>query len=366
MSFCPGCGETVNEGQRFCGKCGATITSEPIVQEPVMQPQVFSYEQPVYATDTPPVTAPKAPKYKERRIYTRRNAGRKALTVILCMVLCVSGLAAALLYNIRGIVSAEGAQKLVKEMIVDKELLEMPAEDLLDVDHYGTVEEYIIDSIAQANGGYISFDDDDFEQYLEKSYVVDLISEKVGSLVEITISGEGKCKLTESELRKALRKDQDLIERYLDIYISDEDIEYAVDELAASDMFGEVEAEDLNMPEMMTSAQEIVSEDNLWIVLAVSVFCILIIGFVNRWDIGYIGIDFGVTFIVVGCLAGIPAALFDVLEDMLEEAGEFSSVISSLIEQVSSRFMTTGGVIAGVGIFLIIVALIFRKTAKVK
>ena len=66
MSFCPGCGETVNEGQRFCGKCGATITSEPIVQEPVMQPQVFSYEQPVYATDTPPVNAPKAPKYKER------------------------------------------------------------------------------------------------------------------------------------------------------------------------------------------------------------------------------------------------------------------------------------------------------------
>lgn len=368
--FCAQCGAKLEENAMFCAKCGAMvaeISQEPAVEEAPQQQipvtevpqQTPVAEQPNWGVDP----QPEKPIKKAKKV--RRNFGIAFLSFILSVLLFASLSSALWSLGLRYSVSEEGCKNLVKDIITDDELLDLPASELTGENVNGTVSEWIIESIEKETEGRVDIDDDALEEYLEESGLVDLLCGKVGSTVSKTFTGTGDTTLGTKELRRALVKDRKLIEKHFGIELPEESIDAVVEEIEKSgaiedlenNLIGDVEKEITDI------TQKIFGVETITTAFLISAGLILLICLLNWFNVVFIGKDVGATAIWVGAFLCVPSVVFEALKSTIEKE-TFMKLITALVEGVLSKLLIAGVITVVIGIALVVTGAIVKHQIK--
>lgn len=368
--FCAQCGALLDENAVFCGSCGApvpeTCQQPPVEEAPCQQPPVVEMPQQIPVAEQPNWGVdpqPEKPAKKAKKV--RRNFGIAFLSFILSFLLFLSLSSALWSLGLRSSVSEAGCKNLVKDLITDDELLQMPVSELTGEGGNGTVSEWIIESIEKETDGQVDIDDDALENYLEESGLVDLLCEKVGSSVSKTFTGTGDTTLGTKELRRALVKDRRLIEKYFGVELPEESIDAVVEEIEKSGAIEDLEGNligDVDK-EITDATQKIFGVGTITTAFLISAGLILLICLLNWFNIVFIGKDVGATAIWVGAFLCIPSAVFEAFKSAMEKEA-FMKIITALIEGVLSKLLITGLIAIVIGIALVVTGAIVKHQIK--
>ena len=359
-TFCAQCGALMDESAVFCGNCGVPV------QETCQKPPVAEMPQPVLVAERPSWgvnPAPEKPAKKPMKIH--RNFGIALLSFLLTLALFVSLLSGLLIVGLRSSVSEQGCKAIVKDIITDDELLDMPVSELTGEGGSATVSEWIVESIERETEGNLDIDDDALEEYLEESGLIDLLCEKIGGSVSKTFTGTGDTTLKTKELRQALRKDRRLIEKHFGVDLPDESIDAVVEEIEKSGAIEELEVNLIGSveKEITDVTQKVFGEGTITFAFLISAALILLICLLNRFNMVFIGRDVGSTFAWVGAFLCIPSAVFEALKSTMEKE-PFMKIITALVEGVLGRILTLGFICIGVGIVLAVIGTVLKIKIK--
>lgn len=167
--FCPKCGNVIDDDSKFCGGCGATLSSEQPVKQAYQEPMQQSYQQPIQQPYTQPVQSKKPPKQKKKI---------KKAPIILGLIvigLIASGIYGFIWYSDSDIsefnemiedAEYEEAAELYNDDIADSWLMKMIVDgkisDLID----STLEDFNLNTVSYDDAskifaGFSLLDDDD-------------------------------------------------------------------------------------------------------------------------------------------------------------------------------------------------------------
>ena len=151
-TFCAQCGAPLDKNAVFCGSCGApvpeTCQHPPVEEAPSQQPPVAEMPQQIPVAEQPNWGVDPAPaKPAKKPLKIRRNFGIAFLSFLLTLALFVSLLSTLFVVGLRSSVTEQGCKALVKDLITDDELLEMPASQVIGEGGSATVSEWLIESI---------------------------------------------------------------------------------------------------------------------------------------------------------------------------------------------------------------------------
>lgn len=402
--FCPGCGAPYNGDERFCGKCGyalpyeqpvsqAPVVEQPMYQAPVVEQPVYQapvveqppvveqtpiVEQPVYQPAPVPQQAPeepymyakkpKAPREKKPvnpKLLADRGTGAAVLSTFLCIFLCLSLFATLFLAGIRTATSAAGSKKLLKETLTDEEFLDMDSSAITGEDTDGTVGDWIIETVTADYEGKKPREKA-LIAFMEESALIDLLCEQAGDLVE-TLRGSGDTEEVDTkDLKRALKKDRDLIEDTFKITLSDADIDHVVEGIEDSGLLETLQMEGIrdNSPELVDILDTVFSDTILIICIAVCILFAALIALVNRFNVIYIGKDLGISAIIAGFAMCVPSIVFPIVIKSLDKSVEMWALISKLLKVIFASFLTTGIIVMVIGVVLVAGMITFKILLK--
>lgn len=367
-TFCAKCGALLNENAVFCGSCGAPVQQAGVEETPCQQPPAAEAPQQMPVAEQPNWGVDPAPaKPAKKFLKPKRNFGIAFLSFILSLALFLSLLSTLLVVGLRSSVSEQGCKALVKDMITDDELLNMPASELLGEGGDVTVSEWIIESIEKETEGRTDIDDDALEEYLEESGLVDLLCEKIGASVSKTFTGTGDTSLKTKELRQALKKDRRLIEKHFGVELPEESIDALVEEIEKSGAIEELEVSLIgNVEKEITDVtQKVFGAETITMAFLTCAVLIFLICLLNWFNFIFIGRDVGAALAWAGVFLCIPSALFEVFKSSMGNES-FVELVIALVEGVLGKLLIIGVVCFIIGLALAVAGTVLKIQTKMK
>lgn len=366
--YCAQCGALLDENAVFCGSCGASVEQTNAEQMPCQQSPAAEVPQQMPVAEQPNWGVDPAPtKPVKKFLKPKRNFGIAFLSFVLSLALFLSLLSGLLIVGLRSSVTEQGCKALVKDLITDDELLEMPASQLTGEGGNATVSEWIIESIEKETEGRADIREDALEEYLEESGLVDLLCARIGASVSKTFTGTGNTTLKTKEIRQALKKDRRLIEKYFGVELPEESIDTLAEEIEKSGIVEELEVNLIgNVEKEITDVtQQVFGAKTITTAFLICGGLILLICLLNWFNFIFISRDVGSTIAWVGAFLCIPSALFAAIRSTMENE-PFMKIVTALIEGVLGRLQIIGYICLGVGIVLAVVGTVLKIRIKKK
>lgn len=350
MAYCSNCGNNLPEGAKFCSRCGAaqrnvisvpvavpveaapqvpaaepmvapatvpevnTHTAEPAAEAPEVTQGAPAYEQaeepfytqaPVYTQPAqpyvPPVynntgyDAPK-PKYKAPKekvpLFAKKplGFGKGLLVVILCILLFVSSIGAALIGTIRMATQPEA----ITELVTGVSLSDIPADLFyLDADQFGEdadLLDVIHADLCNMNPAWEELSTKKLEKYLQE-VILPFAAEEINDVIDDIYRGKTSAAVTMKEVSKLLRNSAEYLADLADFELTEELQEAILNDMVSDQVFDMVDMEYLQ--ETYDSVMNIIHWSTSYITMAIfgaiALLCIVLLALLTRCPIRTLG-----------------------------------------------------------------------------
>lgn len=175
------------------------------------------------------------------------------LSVILCIALFVSTVAAILIADLSLLTSKGGIQKLIKDMIFPTSApghisaAVMPGRNPVRMDAADDAQDAVIDAIydmvQQQFGGELPLQKEDVKELIEQSTVPDYLADKVSGIVSDVISGEITTTITKEEITNLIVENKELLEDTFQMEITPDIVDEVGQFVEEMDIAGTVQQE---------------------------------------------------------------------------------------------------------------------------
>ena len=424
--FCTQCGKPLEEDALFCSACGTAVkvfrqvtqpaehprteqtslAAEPavLIQPPVAEPEAPAREEPAQeeiaqeevaqedaAPEVPaqqipvqqipaqqiPVQqipaqqqyAPPAETAAKKKAPGKRKSGTVVGSVLLCILVFVFLTAFVLLLGLRASTTQDSGAALVKEMISNVDVREIPAANLVaDKNYEGSLADWIVEKARAESNGKEQFDERDFEKYVEESKLVKELSEHLGSLVWNIREGEDGEELTTKDIRRLLESDRKAIKKHLNFNITDKDIDKVIAEVEKSKALEYTSTDFVreNAGGVYYAVQYTLSPVTFVGAILLLLLGLFLVCLVNRWKLLPIFHDLGITLVVFGAVFGAAAFVMGWMSDLIFKDLGSLAFIGGGVAGMMNSFLIPSAVILAVGIGLLIAKSVIKKTQAKK
>jgi len=415
--FCPNCGERLGEGYRFCRKCGTPVEALPaeqvdnvVAQEaewapeyiqpvenvvteelveaepevtaevpagvnpevnPEVKPEMKLEMKPEVNLEMKPETKPevkaeaKPKKSKTPRVRRPRSAGQTVLAVILCIVVFLFSWIATVLGGLRNATSAETLQNFFEERL--QNLDEVPAIDLSGaLEDDATMVDMIVE-IAREEG--VDLRKRDVEKLAADSALIDGICKNLALCVTDIRMDTRTAAMDVEDIEKLLKKDRELIDDVLGVYMSDYTIQVVAETIEDTGVLDYTDVRTLkkDIPVVYYGLQYGLSYWVTGVLWAVVLLLTILLARVNNWSMIRTTGDVGITLTVSGSIAALISLIGSILVGGALSSipgGELIGMVSGLLLK---GWLLNGLIVLGVGVLLIIISCVVKAiVAKVR
>lgn len=328
------------------------------------------------------------------------SPGVKALlvlaSVLLCIALCVSLVATALILDLRLLTGKNNLEKVISHLLFSPaethQLMPSPAA-LGGIRRSSTsaqTEEnlvgFVYDALKEQYGDQMTVTEDQIQSFLDQSTTKDYLTEKISSYVDDFVNGTQNTTITTEEIEMLIEENKELIESEFGITVTPEIQEQVIDFVEETDINTVIRTEVIGSLENVTISESssavagvtsytvrhlmedlrvFGSQKTLLIALLVTVALIAALYFTNRRQLFPTLTCVGIPTLISGCFLSLPLLVLQMLPDVLNEAigndmvgGTLGILLSSIAPVHYGMFF--------LGLALIIIGSMEKKFTKGK
>lgn len=426
---CSVCGTAIEEGHSFCVNCGTPCQgalqhsqqrslqqSSLQAQQPVQQAQQAAPPPPAFIPQSPAVqpepvseTPPKQKKQKkekpEKIQKTRRTkrippAGVRVLlricSLLLCLVLCGTVLATAVVLDLRQLTSKDSVEKVVTSMFTGNvEVQDTPLSAAV-VGHSASIKgknldtllEWLYDFLKERFGDEMTITLEQMKDFVNRSNVKDKLTDKLISYVDDFLNGTNNTQITEEEIIQVIEENEELIEEIFGEDVEVVDIEEVQEEVLdfveendlntviREEVFEQIEqqplmGDDYTVKDLLADFRSITSDTMLIALIAINLALIIVLFFTN-WMRLHATLNWaGTSLTIIGGLLSLPTLLLQLLPNLVGDLFSASlgsgqaDLISTLVGLVVALIAPVHYIILLLGLAMLIASIVIRIIAKV-
>lgn len=328
----------------------------------------------------------------------------RILSVLLCLCLCASLLATALILDFRLMTSKENIKKiagtLVSAPVQTRHIPLTAAMGRLRLNETSdttaqtqeALVEWLYDTLKAQHGDELTVTKEQMESFLDQSGTKDFLTDKISSYMDDFINGTSNTTITTEEVVELIKENKALVEQELGVTMDPQAWDQVIDFVEQSDI-GEVirtevieGTQNLTIPggsplfpehapagpdpensawggsytvgALMADLRAITSTTALTISIVVNVLLIVALFFVNRMRLSATLCCAGIPMTVTGSLLALPTALLQLIPNLLPDP--IGSTVAVLVGAIAPVHYT----MLGLGIGLLIGAIVTKVLRK--
>ena len=366
---CYVCGSFFDDNQPYCPVCGTLVRqAEPVQYQPMPPLEV--------PTPAPAVVVCERSPYRKPHIALR--IGMQLLSLVLCMLLCVSLVAVVFIADANMLTSSGGIKQLISAVLLPRQTPSAPrpmaAAVVLSADSgqidpsllYGTLPQdegglpdasgdssvlvdILYNTIQDMMGDEMPITKDQLQDFMENSTVSDYIAEKAAGFTDDILSGTENTQITAEELTQLMEENKSAIEQAFDVTITDEqmtefkaNISAVMEEqdinntirteinTALDAATSEMEEAGIPLSQIMEGVRLLTQDSVLYGAIGICVLLILLLCGANFYNIPAGMTWAAVPCIVLGGILSLPIALLQLMPSVLGELAGFASMVNVL------------------------------------
>ena len=341
------------------------------------------------------------------------SAGIRILSIVLCILLCISMMAGILIASVRVATTKENTARIIRQALFSGHTrlprasapgfgaraagqggLSRLALPRLESDS-GVMNELLVDllydALSQELGAGLSFTREDLAAFVEESTLKDELSNLAGSLVSDLVNGENTTVLDEATVARLLTENAALIESHFGYTLTEDEIAEVSAAVAESSYVRQLQQEGIGNVLLdaytgTTGSDDAAASDGItpenpitqlletfrtytsaWAMLlcfGVALVCIVVLCIVNRKWLWYALRKIGIGLLVGSLPALLPTILAAVLaglwNTLFAELRMVGSVVGMIL-QITAPICVSA---FAAGVVLIILASVFKSRAK--
>ncbi len=401
-TFCPYCGNTLRPGSQFCGRCGRSLAAaaQPAPVQPIAVP--------VAAPQSAPEESGKTAKQKKEKADKPKRALKakhvpplgvrillRFLSFLLCLVLCVSILATAVVLDLRQLTKKDNMDQLLTSMLSGS--VETPNSLLVGAvggqssgsgDSLDTILDWTYDYLKDYFGDEMTVTQEQMKEFVERSTAKEALTDKLSSYVDDFLNGTQNTEITADEIIEIIDENEKLIEEVFGEYEVNVDIEKVkedVEEFVAEndlnamireEVFEVIETtpilgDDMTVKDLLEQFRFVTSDTALVILICINVLIIVLLFFTN-WMRLYATLNWaGTSLVIVGGLLALPTLLLQLMPNIIGDLFSASlgtaqaDMISSLVGLIVKLIAPVHYILLLVGLAMLICSIVIKIVKKV-
>ena len=291
---------------------------------------------------------------KAKAAPVRRTAGISILCVLISLLACLT----IGLQMVRSLTSAEHIQASVENALMDVDLTQVPAADLMaDADGDESIAAYIAREIEKNYVIDVEVDEADVQKFLEDSTIIPFIAKEISALADDVRSDGRKAGITERDISRLMWENQEQIEQLVGTELKQKDVDNVISFMEKEGVMEELNVKTIKAdePEVFAGLQVLLSDVTIIVLLVLILGLAVLIVMGYRWNVcrgcGSVGMALMVSGGIFLLLCGAAYVL----------AAAWSSMISYLIRMVLSGSLLSAVVFFVLGAIGVAVDRITRK-----
>lgn len=394
-AFCPSCGNALRPGSQFCGRCGSSLAA-PAQPTPV---------QPVTVPQSAPAAEGKKPKQKKEKPQRTRKVKHapplgvrillRFLSFLLCLVLCASILATAVVLDLRQVTKKDNMDKVLTSLLSGS----VEAQNSLLVgavggdssgsgDSLDAILDWTYDYLKDYFGDEMTITQDQMKEFVDRSTAKEALTDKLASYVEDFLNGTQNTEITTDEIIEIIDDNEKLIEEIFGDYEVNVDIEQVkadveefvaendLNEMIREEVFEVIETtpilgDDMTVKDLLEQFRFVSSNTALVILICINVLIIVLLFFTN-WMRLYATLNWaGTSLVIVGGLLALPTLLLQLMPNVVGDLFSASlgtaqaDMISGLIGVVVKLIAPVHYTILLVGLAMLICSIVIKIVKKI-
>lgn len=390
-AFCPRCGNALRPGSQFCGRCGAPAQPTPV--------------QPVTVPQSAPAAEGKKPKQKKEKPQRTRKIKRvpplgvrillRFLSFLLCLVLCASILATAVVLDLRQVTKKDNMDKVLTSLLSGS----VEAQNSLLVgavggdssgsgDSLDAILDWTYDYLKDYFGDEMTITQDQMKEFVDRSTAKEALTDKLASYVEDFLNGTQNTEITTDEIIEIIDDNEKLIEEIFGDYEVNVDIEQVkadveefvaendLNEMIREEVFEVIETtpilgDDMTVKDLLEQFRFVSSNTALVILICINVLIIVLLFFTN-WMRLYATLNWaGTSLVIVGGLLALPTLLLQLMPNVVGDLFSASlgtaqaDMISGLVGVVVKLIAPVHYTILLVGLAMLICSIVIKIVKKI-
>lgn len=316
----------------------------------------------------------------------------RILSILLCLCLCVSLLSTALILDFRLVTQKDTIRKMAGSMFSSpaRTVHSIPMTAAMGAIHLDAPAEtneqtqdalvsWLYGTLKEQHGDELKVTQEQMQSFLDQSTTKEYLTEKIASYADDFINGTNNTTITSDELTWLIEENNAAIEAELGVKMdaaAQEQVLSFVEEMDIGEVIRtEVIEKVQNIPltggtadspaagssftvgDLMTRLQMVTSPTALILSIAINIFLIVALFFVNRMRLSATLCCAGISTTIMGGLLSLVTALSQLLSDLLGNAGSAISIAAGIIAPVHYGML-------GLGIVLLIGAIVAKALRK--
>lgn len=385
--FCPKCGFESPEGRGFCMQCGARLpdneasgSASEKISTAASAPEIPAFQSAAPVNTITVFEAPAKENTAKKKLPKSAAVRKKApasvitiLTIVFGLFIFIFGLYSAVALPVSGALSnnavssafveSKPAEVLVGELAEDEDFIAFLDEQNLYTENLSedmTLAEFIVET-----SGMVNLDEEDIEEILEVSPIMELIGSIIKSYEDYIVTGNTDLTLSRSELKKQIEELRSSLLKYANYDINDD--KELLEELIDSNIkdIKKIHPEE-TIGNLGSFTAFILNPIVIVAIIALGLAMIVILIVVSRNPVPTLMMS-GIQLIIDGAVASVISLLPDTI---IKSAGitvrSQRKYILEIISPLTNNLLISGLIFAAVGAVLIIAAIIsmniIRKT----